>query len=190
MLRFAHLAILSAALLSAAVQAATYQFDPAHTFPLFEIDHLGFSTQRGWFDASRGTLEYDSVQRTGSLEVVIDAASLDTGNPERDAILRGPDWFDVKRYPAITFRGQRFVFGPDQPVAVEGELTMLGVTRPLRLEILRLKCGLNLAAKKRECGADASATLKRSEFGMRTGLPFVGDEVRLRIQAEAYLQSP
>lgn len=187
MLRIAHLTLLLAAFLSAPVWAVTYQFDPDHTFPLFEIDHLGFSTQRGWFDASHGTLEYDAVKQTGSLEVVIEADSLDTGNHERDAILKGPDWFDVKRYPTITFHGQRFVFEQEQPVAIEGELTMLGVTRPLRLEITRLKCGLNLAARKRGCGADASGTLKRSQFGMRTGLPFVGDEVRLRIQAEAYL---
>lgn len=187
MLRIAHLTVLLAAFVSAAAQAATYRFDPAHTFPLFEIDHLGFSTQRGWFDASHGTLEYDSVQRSGSLEVFIEADSLDTGNPERDAILKGPDWFDVKRHPTITFRGQHFIFADEQPIAVEGELTMLGVTRPLRLEISRLKCGLNVAVRKRACGADASSTLKRSQFGMRTGLPFVGDEVRLRIQAEAYL---
>jgi len=186
--RIAHLTVLLAALTGAPAWAAPYQFDPAHTFPLFEIDHLGFSTQHGQFDRSRGTLEYDAVQRTGRLEVVVDAGSIDTGDDERDAILKGPDWFDVSRYPTLSFRSERFVFEQDQPVAIEGELTMLGVTQPLRLQITRFKCGLNLAAKKRACGADATATLKRSAFGMRTGLPFVGDEVTLRIQAEAYLQ--
>lgn len=181
------LAILFVSLLSTPVGAANYRFDPDHTYPLFEIDHLGFSTQRGQFDASRGTLEYDAVQRTGRLEVVIDARSLDTGNPARDAVLKGPAWFDVERYPTITFQGQRFVFEQDQPVAVEGELTLHGVTQPIRLEIVRLKCGVNLVTRRRTCGADAGGTLQRSLFGMRTGLPFVGDEVRLRIQAEAYV---
>ncbi len=89
----------------------------------------------------------------------------------------------------MTYRGKQFVFEGDRPVAVEGELTMLGVTQPLRLEITRMKCGLNLAARKRGCGADATGALRRSQFGLRNGLPFVGDEVRLRIQAEAYQEN-
>ena len=173
----------------APVLAAAYQLDPSHTYPQFEVDHLGFSTQRGQFDRVRGTLEYDSVQRTGRLEVVIDASSLDTGHDERDAVLKGPAWFDVSRHPAITFRSLRFLFGQDQPEAIEGELTMLGVTQPMRLKIARFKCGLNLVSRKRACGADASGTLRRSQFGMQTGLPFVGDEVRLHIQAEAHLEN-
>ena len=189
MLRIGHLAILLVLLLSAPARGASYRFDPDHTFPLFEIDHLGFSTQHGRFNASRGTLEYDAVKRTGSMEVVIDAGSLDTGNPARDAVLKGPAWFDVSRYPVITFRGQQFLFDQDQPVAVEGELTMLGITQPIRLEIIRLKCGLNIVTRRRTCGADAGGTLRRSQFGMRTGLPFVGDEVNLRIQAEAYVDN-
>jgi polyisoprenoid-binding protein YceI len=190
MLRIGRLALLLFfSLLSTPLWAASYRFDPDHTFPLFEIDHLGFSTQRGWFDASHGTLEYDAVQHTGSLDVVIDAGSLDTGNPARDAVLKGPEWFDVTRYPAITFHGQRFLFEQDRPVAIEGTLTMLGVTQPQRLEIIRLECGLNLVNRRRVCGADATGILRRSHFGMRTGLPFVGDIVRLRIQAEAYLDN-
>jgi len=188
MLPIRTLTVLLAALLSAPVGAASYRFDPSHTYPLFEIDHLGFSTQRGQFDRAHGSLEYDAVQRSGSLEVVLDAASLDTGSDERDTVLRGEGWFDVGRHPTITFRSQRFLFEQERLVAVEGELTLLGVTQPLRLEVSRLKCGLNLVSRKRSCGADASGTLLRSRFGMNSGLPFVGDEVRLRIQAEAYVE--
>lgn len=169
--------------------AATYQIDASHTYPLFEIDHLGFSTQRGQFDSTRGTLEYDPAQRTGALDIVIDAASLDTGHEERDVILKSAGWFDVARFPTISYRGQKFVFEGDRPVAVEGELTLLGVTQPMRIEIGRVKCGVNLAARKRGCGADVSGQIKRSQFGMRNGLPFVGDEVRLRIQFEAYIEN-
>lgn len=181
--------IILAALLSPPVFAATYTFDSSHTYPLFEIDHLGFSIQRGQFDSARGTLEYDPLQRTGSIEIVIDTASLDSGHDERDAILKGPGWFNVSQFPSMTYRGKQFVFDGDRPVAVEGELTMLGVTQPLRLEITRVKCGLNLAARKRGCGADATGVLRRSQFGLRNSLPFVGDEVRLRIQAEAYQEN-
>jgi len=188
MLRARQLTVLLISLLGAPVWAANYQLDPSHTFPQFEIDHLWFFTERGRFGRVHGSLEYDVEQHTGRLEVVIDASSLDTGNDERDAVLKGPGWFDVSHYPTITFRSQRFIFEQDRLAAIEGELTMLGMAQPMRLEIARIKCGLNLVSRKQSCGADASGTLQRSRFGMRSGLPFIGDEVRLRIQAEASLE--
>ena len=186
MLRTRHLKILLAALLSAPVWAANYLLDPSQTFPQFEIDHLWFFTERGQFDRVQGKLEYDVERHSGSLEVVIDANSLDTGNEERDATLKGAGWFDVSRYPTITFRSQRFIFEQDRLAAIEGKLTMLGVAQPMRLEIARIQCGLNPVSRKRMCRADASGTLLRSRFGMHTGQPFIADEVRLRIQAGTY----
>ncbi|MBW8371507.1 MAG: YceI family protein [Thiobacillus sp.] len=186
MLRARQSTLLLVSLLSAPVWAATYQLDPSHTFPQFEIDHLWFFTERGQFARVQGSLEYDVKQHTGILEVVIDATSLDTGNDERDAVLKGAGWFDISRYPTITFRSQRFIFEQDQLAAIEGKLTMLGMAQPMRLEIARIQCVLNLASRKRRCEADASGTLQRSRFGMRTGQPFIGDEVRLRIQARTY----
>jgi polyisoprenoid-binding protein YceI len=166
---------------------ATYVIDSEHTHPGFEIDHLGFSTQRGQFDKTTGAVEMDELAQTGRMEIHIDAASLNTGLEKRDDVLKGNDWFQVERHPEMIYRSDHFVFANNQPVAVEGFLTMLGQTHPLRLEITRFKCGLNLAVMKRGCGADAQARLLRSDFGMRSGLPFVGDEVRLNIQVEAYL---
>jgi len=186
MLRTRQLTALLAALLSAPVWAATYQLDPGRTLPQFEIGNFWFFTERGQFNRTHGTLEYDVERHTGRLEVVIDASSLDTGNDERDATLKGAGWFDVSRYPTITFRSQRFIFEQDRLAAIEGELTMLGVAQPMRLEIARIRCGLNPASRKQRCGADASGTLQRSRFGMRTGLPLIGDEVRLHLQTEAY----
>jgi len=186
MLRARQSTLLLVSLLSAPVWAATYQLDPSHTFPQFEIDHLWFFTERGQFARVQGSLEYDVKQHTGILEVVIDATSLDTGNDERDAVLKGAGWFDISRYPTITFRSQRFIFEQDQLAAIEGKLTMLGMAQPMRLEIARIQCVLNPASRKRRCEADASGTLQRSRFGMRTGQPFIGDEVRLRIQARTY----
>lgn len=186
MLRIRQLSVLLISLLGAPVWSATYQFDPGHTVAQFDIDQLWLFSQRGQFNHARGTLEYDAEQHTGSLEVVIDAGSLDTGNDERDAVLRGAGWFDVSRYPTIAYRSQRFIFEQDRLAAIEGELTMLGMARPMRLEIARITCGLNRVSRKWRCAADASGTLQRSRFGMRASLPFVGDEVRLRIQAEAY----
>lgn len=178
-------AILLASTASAA-PAADYVIDPEHTFANFEVDHLGFSTQRGLFKRSSGTIEFDPEARTGRIDITIDAASLDTGLALRDKVLRGEGWFNVKDFPYILFRSQKLVFSDDQLSAVEGTLMLLGEIRPMRLEILRFKCGFNLVNRKRGCGADAQGWLHRSEFGLNNGIPFVGDEVRLLIQVEAY----
>lgn len=169
-------------------QAITYTIDASHTYPVFEIDHLGFSIQRGQFDETSGFIELDESSQSGRIEVQISAASLDSGHAQRDEILKGPDWFNAAQYPLMTYQGSRLQFQNGRLSHVEGELTLRGVSRPVRLDIVRYKCGLNLAARKRGCGADAVAILKRSDFGMRTGLPFVGDEVRLLIQIEAYAE--
>lgn len=172
--------------LSLPLAAADYVIDPTHTYAGFEIDHLGFSTQRGRFNRTSGTVSFDETLPGGSIDIRIDAASLDTGFALRDEVLRGEQWFNVASFPDLLFRSQRFVFDGVRPVAVEGTLMLLGEIRPLRLEISRFKCGFNLLLRQRGCGADAQGVLRRSEFGMHTGLPFIGDEVRLRIQVEAY----
>ena len=168
--------------------AATYRFDPRQTFPQFEIDHFWFYTQHGRFDHAHGTLEFDPGGQSGHMEVRIDADSLDTGNDARDADLKGPQWFDASHYPDITFHSRQFIFEHDRLTAVDGELTLLGVTRPMRLVITRIDCGIGPVSRRQYCDAAAVGTLQRSRFGMRTGLPFIGDEVRLRIQAKAYLE--
>lgn len=166
--------------------AADYVIDPSHTYAHFAIDHLGFSTQRGRFNRSSGSVQFDEMAHSGSIDISIETASLDTGFELRDEVLRGASWFNAASYPYILFRSQSFVFNEQQPVAVDGMLTLLGESRPMRLEITRFKCGLNLALRKRGCGADAQGVLKRSDFGLNNGIPFIGDEVRLHIQVEAY----
>jgi len=168
-------------------QAAEYTIDPAHTYASFEIDHLGFSTQRGQFNRSSGIVEFEPDEKTGRIDISIETASLDTGFELRDNILRGESWFNAKDFPYIFFRSQKLVFTEERLSAVEGVLVMLGEIRPMRLDVTRFKCGFNLAARKRGCGADAVGVLRRSEFGLSNGIPFIGDEVRLRIQVEAYL---
>jgi len=179
--------VLLLALFAAPGLAATYTFDPGRITPQFEIGQLWFYTQHGWFNRTRGTLEYDPAQHTGRLEVSIDAASLETGNEERDTDLKGPHWFDVSHYPSITFRSLQFVFAQDQLVAIEGELTMRGVTQPMTLEIARISCGSQPDSARWCCEADASGALKRSRFGMRASRLLVSDDVRLRIPAKACL---
>jgi len=174
------------ACLSLPAAAADYLIDPTHTYANFAIDHLGFSTQHGRFNRSSGQVSYDEEARRGSIDISIESASLDTGFALRDDVLRGEAWFNAASFPNILFRSQSFVFSEGRPVAVDGTLTLLGESRPMRLEISRFKCGLNLLLRKRGCGADAQGVLRRSEFGLNNGLPFIGDEVRLHIQVEAY----
>ncbi len=183
----AFLAALLLAAFAPFAQAAEYTIDPTHTYASFEIDHHGFSSQRGWFNQTSGVVDFDPEAKTGRIDIRIAVASLDTGMAKRDEILLGENWFKAKDFPDILFRSDKLVFTDDKLTAVDGQLVMLGEIRPLRLEVARFKCGLNLANRKRGCGADAFGVLRRSEFGMQQGIPFIGDEVRLRIQVEAYL---
>lgn len=165
--------------------ADSYTIDPTHTFPAFEIDHLGFSTQRGRFNLTQGKLVLDEENKTGSVEISIDDASIDTGLAKLEEHLRAEDFFDVKRFPTLLFKGDQFRFVEDRLVAVSGHLTLHGVTLPVSLNVTRYKCGLNVARLRKVCGADLSTRIKRSDYGMSKGTPFVGDEVRVSIQVEA-----
>ncbi|WP_028448527.1 MULTISPECIES: YceI family protein [Chitinibacter] len=176
--------VLSVAAIGA--QAAdTYKIDPSHTYASFEINHLGYSTQRGNFEKTSGTITLDTAKKTGSADISIDAASLRTGWEARDNHLKGEDFFNVSKFPAMTFKSNNFKFEGDKLVSVSGDFTLLGVTKPLTLNVTNFKCAPHPMSKKPACGADAVATIKRSDFGMKAYVPAVGDEVTLRIQVEA-----
>jgi polyisoprenoid-binding protein YceI len=185
MQRTALLAIAAAITTPAFAAPETFTVDPRHTFPSFEVSHLGFSTQRGRFNASSGKITLDRAAQKGSIDVVIDTRSVDTGLDKLEDHLRGEDFFNVAKYPTITFKSGTVKFNGDVPVAAEGELTMLGVTKPVTLTITSFKCGVHPVSKKDTCGADAGASIMRSDFGMKYALPAVGDQVKLNIQVEA-----
>jgi len=180
--------LLSALCLTLAGNAAaeSYTIDAKHTFPSFEISHIGFSTQRGRFDRSSGKINLDTKAQTGSIEVNIEADSIDTGLPELEAKLKEATFFNTAEHPTITFSADKFEFSGETPVAAEGTLTLLGVSKPLRLSIDHFHCGIHPMSKRNVCGADATAEIKRSDFGLKAFLPAVGDEVKIRIQVEAF----
>ncbi|MFO7277199.1 MAG: YceI family protein [Pseudomonadota bacterium] len=180
---FALLALFASAQLLA---ADTYVIDSRHTWPVFEVNHLGFSTQRGRFNRTSGKIVVDVPARKGSIEVEIDAASIDMGLDDWDEHMKSPDYFNVAKYPTITFKSDRLLFEGEKLVGAEGTLTLLGVSRPVKLSVENFRCGTNPMNKRQVCGADVSATIRRSEFGMKTGLPAVGDEVRILIPVEAF----
>lgn len=170
----------------ALAQMETYVIDATHTFPSFEIGHLGFSTQRGRFNNTTGKVMLDMTARTGAVEVVIDTNSIDTGLEALEKVLRDPDWFAVAQHPTMTFKGDRLRFEGDRLVGVDGNLTLRGVTRPVSLKVEHFRCAMHPLRKKPACGADASASVKRSEFGMvKFPAPIVGEDVKIAIQIEA-----
>ena len=177
---------LAAGLASLPVGAAdSYTIDPRHTHPSYEINHFGWSTQRGRFDSVTGTISLDRAGKTGSVEVSIDASSISTGVDKLDEHLRSADFFNVAKYQSITFKATRIDFKGDVPTSVPGEITIAGVTRPATLTITHFACGPHPIFKKYVCGAEAGATIKRSEFGMTKYLPALGDDVKLLINIEA-----
>jgi len=172
----------------------TYTMDPYHSYVHFEVDHLGgMSRMRGRFDKTAGKFSIDHAAKTGSLEVTVQTASISTGDNDRgtrprarDEHLRSPDLFNAVEYPTMSFKSTRVVFKGDAPATVEGNVTLLGVTKPLILHVEHWRCGPSPATKREMCGANASGTIKRSDFGMKYGIPLVGDEQKLWIEVEGY----
>ena len=178
--------LLAAALpLSAHAAASSYTLQPAHSYAHFAVNHMGFSTVHGRFDKTSGKFTLDTAAKSGSLDVSIDVGSVSTGFAKRDEHLRSPDFFNAVEFPAITYKSTKVVFKGDEPASVEGNLTIHGVTKPVTLTIDAFKCGPNPMSKKDQCGADAHASIKRSDFDMKAFLPGIGDDIKLTFDVEA-----
>lgn len=193
MIRITVVAIAFAMPLAAAAQAESYTLDPIHSFVNFTVDHLGFTTLYGRFNKSGGKATLDVAGRKASVEINIDAASVDTGDGDkgtrkqsRDDHLRNADFFNVAEFPRITFKAASAKFSGDAPSEFDGGLTLLGVTKPVTLKVERWKCGAHPFSKRVLCGGNGTTTIKRSDFGMKYGLPAIGDEIRVMINFEAY----
>jgi polyisoprenoid-binding protein YceI len=184
--------MLAAVALGAAIATApafaqeVYVLDPNHTIPMYEVTHMGYSQQRGSFTNATGKVTLDRAARKGAIEVTIMTASVTTGAARLVPHLKAEDFFDVEKFPTMTYKSVDLVFDGDNVVGANGELTLLGVTRPVALTVTGFKCGPHPFNKKPMCGAEATATIKRSEFGMKYGIPAAaGDDVRITIPIEA-----
>ncbi len=165
----------------------TYTIDPVHSQPMFEVQHMGFSLQRGSFSRATGQITLDRTAKKGTIDVTIDTTSIRTIDPRLDTNMKSENFFNVGQYPTMTFKSSNLVFDGDRVVGAEGELTMIGVTKPVSLKVANFVCGEHPSNKRPMCGAEAAATIKRSEWGMKYGAPrSVGDEVRLILPIEAY----
>jgi len=172
--------------LSAAAAPVSYTLDPDHTVPRFEILHNGFSNHIGMFTKSAGRAMLDTDAKTGSVEVTIQTESFLSGHAFMEKVVKDKDFFDVTRFPVMTFQSTGMRFQGDQPAAVDGELTLLGVTRPVTLTFTRFACGQHPRNKKEQCGGNLVGQIKRSDFGMKAFIPAIGDDVKLLIQVEAF----
>lgn len=166
----------------------TYTVDNGHTFPRFEYSHFGYSNQVQRFNKTTGTVVYDKAAKTGSVDIVIDTKSVDTGSDLFNQHIQGEDFFDTAKYPTITFKSTKVKFEGDKPVAVEGNLTVKGITKPVTLTVTSFNAMPHPIVKKDAIGANAVATIKRSEFNAGKYAPYVGDDVTLNIALEAVKQ--
>ena len=187
-------AILIACLpLGAMAAPETYVMDPAHTIANFTISHFGMSTVYGHFEKATGKVVLDRAARTGSVEVKIPTVTVSSGDAKRadgtrsrDEHLRSADFFNVAEFPEMTYKSTKVNFAGDKVESVEGNLTLMGVSKPVKLTATSYNCGPNPFSKKEMCGADLAGSLKRTDFGIKFGVPAISDDVRLMIAVEAY----
>jgi polyisoprenoid-binding protein YceI len=184
---------LSALLLTITASAAlaapeTYVLDGSHTYPRFSYSHLGFSTQLSRFNTTTGKVVFDKAAKTGSVDVEIDAKSVDTGSTLFNQHIQGEDFLDTAKYPKAIFKSTNVVFEGDKPVKIEGNLTIKGVTKAVTLTVTSFQAMPHPMQKKDAIGANAYTTIKRSEFNAGKYAPNVGDEVRIDIAIEAIKQ--
>lgn len=170
--------------LSARAQAVTYALDPGHTKVHWEVLHFGTSTSRGRFDDITGSLTRNEATGLGEASIVIGTASVNTGVAPLNSVLRG-SYLGSTEHPQAYFVAQGWRWKADAPLEVRGELTLRGVSKPVSLRAPLLRCYEHPMLKREVCGADLETELRRSDFGITDGLPFIGDKVRLVIQVEA-----
>jgi polyisoprenoid-binding protein YceI len=183
------MAILTAAVTHTVAAEETYALDPAHSQPIFEVSHMGFSLQHGTFSGANGKVTLDGSARKGSIDVTIDTTTVRTSDPRLDTRVRAEDFFNVAKYPTMSFKSSDLAFDGDRLVGANGTLTMLGITKPVTLKVANFTCGLHPYTKNPLCGAEVTTTIKRSDWGMTYGIPkAVGDEVKITIPVEAYRQ--
>ena len=171
--------------LSAFAAPEVYVIDGSHTFPRFEYSHMGFSTQQSRFNNTTGKITLDRAAKTGSVEVLIDTKSVDTGSNLFNGHIQGEDFLATAKFPVATYNSTKFNFKGDKLATVEGNLTLKGVTKPVTLTVTSFNCAPHPMLKKDACGANATAQIKRSEFNAGKYAPAVSDEVTLTFAIES-----
>lgn len=167
--------------------AETFTIDNQHSYVLWHIKHLGFSTQTGKWYVKNGVVILDKNEPQNSkVDATIDVANMITGIPELDKHLKGEQFFDVARYPTATFKSDKIDILSDSTAKVHGILTVHGISKPVILTVKLNSVGKNPLNDRMTVGFSATTAIKRSDFGIKTLLPVLGDDVTIDIGAEAY----
>ena len=182
------LALTGAMTASAWAAPVTYGVDGTHTFPRFSYSHFGYSTQLSSFSKTTGKVVFDAEAKKGSVDIVIDTKSVNTGFADFNEHIQGEDFLDTTKFPQATFKSTKVVFDGDKPQAIEGQLTIKGVTKPVTLTVTSFQAMPHPMLKKPAIGANAYTVIKRSEFNAGKYAPYVGDDVRIDIAIEAVAQ--
>ena len=173
----------------ARAQVEKYSFDKAHTQILFFADHLGFSKSQGEFHDYDGYFIFNRDEpEKSSLNVTIQTQSIDMDDEKWDAHMKNEDFFDVGQFPTMTFKSTRIDVTGDNSANITGDLTILGVSRPATLAVTHNKSARHPFSDRFVAGFSAAATVRRSAYGMDYGLPLLGDDVEIRIEAEGIRQ--
>lgn len=183
---------IAAAILSigaaAPAAAADFKLDPDHTMAVFVVNHLGYSNMIGRFNDVSGTFSFDpATPEKAKISMAIDTASVDTDHKRRDDHLRGPDFFNAQEFPQMTFESTKVEVTGERTGKVTGDLTLLGVTKPVTLDVTFNKMEphpLPPYNKVLTAGFSVRGSIKRSDFGMTYFLPAVGDEIQLMLEVE------
>jgi polyisoprenoid-binding protein YceI len=178
-------AVTAAISLSAVAAPESYVLEGTHSYPRFSYSHFGYSTQLSRFNKTTGKVVFDKAAKTGSVDIVIDTKSVDTGYATFNEHIQGEDFLDTAKYPTATFKSTKVVFDGDKPASVEGNLTIKGVTKPVTLILTSFLAMPHPMMKKDAIGANAYTLIKRSEFNAGKYAPNVGDDVRIDIAIEA-----
>jgi polyisoprenoid-binding protein YceI len=178
--------LLVSAVTSANAASTTYSVDPDHTHPSFEVDHFGgLSIWRGTFKNTSGTVQMDTAAKTGAVDIVIDTSTVDFAHDKLNEHVSSPEILDVAKYPTAEYKGKFVEFANGAPRTISGNLTLHGITKPVTLTINSFKCFEHPMLKKQVCGADASGTFNRADFGVNYGQQYgFKQDVLLRIQVE------
>ena len=171
--------------------ATSYRLDPKETTSSFEVWLLGIFPVRGHFKRTTGDLRFDPVSKMGNIEVFIDTTTVVANSPRASATARGEDFFNVEKYPRIEFKSSRFVFQGERLHLIEGMLTLTGNTQPVTLTIQHALCkpASAPAPAPAVCHAEATLTVKRSAFGMKSWSHSVGDDVTINIGMVAFAEA-
>ncbi|MNZ99504.1 hypothetical protein D3C78_1188340 [compost metagenome] len=170
---------------SAMAAPETYSVDGTHTYPRFSYSHFGMSTQLSRFNKTTGTVVIDKAAKTAKVDITIDMTSVDTGFPTFNEHIQGADFLDTAQFPTATFKSSKVRFEGDKPVALDGDLTIKGVTKPVTLAVSNFVSMPHPMLKKDAIGADAQVVIKRSEFNAGKYAPHVGDDVTISVALEA-----